>query len=32
MYIDWLVRGTLYYLRLRSGKWKEHVVIKREKN
>lgn len=29
MYTDWLVRGTLYYLRLRSGKWKEHVVIKR---
>lgn len=32
MYTDWLVRGTLYFLRLRSGKWKDHVVIKREKN
>jgi putative MATE family efflux protein len=30
MYTDWIVRGTLYYLRLRSGKWKEHVVIKRK--
>lgn len=29
MYTDWLVRGTLYYKRLRSGKWKEHVVVKR---
>jgi putative MATE family efflux protein len=29
MYTDWLVRGTLYYKRFRSGKWKNHVVIKR---
>ena len=31
MYTDWIVRGALYYLRLRSGKWKEHIVIKRQK-
>lgn len=27
MYVDWLVRGSLYYLRLRSGKWTCHTVI-----
>lgn len=30
MYIDWLIRGTLYYVRLRSGKWKNHTVITNE--
>jgi len=28
MYFDWLVRGTLFYTRLRRGKWKENVVIR----
>lgn len=28
MYIDWIVRGTLYYLRVKGGKWKYKVVIK----
>lgn len=28
MFTDWIVRGTLYHLRLRSGKWKNKVVIK----
>ncbi|TDT61112.1 MATE family efflux transporter [Fonticella tunisiensis] len=28
MYIDWLVRGILYYKRLKNGKWKDHVVIR----
>lgn len=28
MYIDWLVRGILYCLRFKSGKWKEFVLIK----
>jgi len=27
MYTDWLVRGTLYYIRLINGKWKNHRVI-----
>lgn len=27
MYVDWLVRGALYFTRLRSGKWKNHTVI-----
>lgn len=27
MYIDWLVRGALYFVRLQSGKWKNHNVI-----
>lgn len=30
MYTDWLVRGTLYIIRFKSGKWKNIVVIKRE--
>ncbi|MCM8711439.1 MATE family efflux transporter [Clostridium sp. SYSU_GA19001] len=28
MYIDWIVRGALYLIRLKNGKWKNHVVIK----
>lgn len=28
MYTDWLVRGILYYLRFKSGKWKGFVLIK----
>lgn len=28
MYIDWFVRGILYYLRFRNGKWKGFVLIK----
>lgn len=28
MYIDWVVRGTLYVIRFKSGKWKNHIVIK----
>lgn len=28
MYTDWLVRGVLYVLRFKSGKWKMHSVIK----
>lgn len=27
MYIDWVVRGLMYYVRLKKGKWKEKVVI-----
>ena len=27
MYIDWIVRGFLYYMRLRNGKWKLKKVI-----
>lgn len=30
MYTDWLVRGSLYVLRFKGGKWKNLVVIKRE--
>jgi putative MATE family efflux protein len=29
MYVDWLVRGTLFYIRLKHGKWQERVVIKK---
>lgn len=29
MYTDWLVRGTLYIIRFKNGKWKNHIVIKR---
>jgi putative MATE family efflux protein len=28
MYIDWIVRGAMYYLRVKSGKWKSKAVIK----
>lgn len=27
MYIDWIVRGILYYARLKKGKWKNNTVI-----
>ncbi|SHE34868.1 putative efflux protein, MATE family [Caldanaerobius fijiensis DSM 17918] len=29
MFIDWLIRGILYYIRLQNGKWKEHTVIQK---
>ncbi|NSW91637.1 MAG: MATE family efflux transporter, partial [Firmicutes bacterium] len=28
MFADWIVRSVLFYLRLRRGKWKEHLVLK----
>ena len=28
MYIDWLVRGMFFYIRLKRGKWKNNIVIK----
>lgn len=28
MYADWAVRGILYYIRLKRGKWKNNVVLK----
>ncbi|MEY8000429.1 MATE family efflux transporter [Clostridium sp. Mt-5] len=28
MYTDWLVRGILYYIRFKKGKWKNFVLIK----
>lgn len=28
MYVDWAVRGVLYVIRFKNGKWKNHVVIK----
>ena len=28
MIIDWLVRGTLYYIRFKRGKWKRKTVVK----
>lgn len=31
MYTDWLVRGILYMIRFKNGKWKNHIVIKRVK-
>lgn len=27
MYVDWIVRGTMYYLRLKGDKWHKHSVI-----
>lgn len=30
MYIDWTVRGILYVIRFKSGKWKNHIVITRK--
>lgn len=27
-YVDWLVRGILFYIRLQKGNWKNNVVIK----
>lgn len=29
MFVDWTVRGVLYYIRFRSGKWQNHDVIKK---
>lgn len=29
MFIDWTVRGTLYFIRFKRGKWKEKLVIAR---
>ena len=28
MYIDWLVRGTLFYLRLKGDKWRGRIVVR----
>lgn len=28
MVIDWVVRGSLYYIRFKKGKWKRNIVIK----
>lgn len=28
-YVDWLVRGILFYIRLQKGNWKNNVVIKK---
>lgn len=28
MYIDWAVRGILYVIRFKSGKWENHVLVK----
>lgn len=30
MYVDWAVRGVLYFIRLKSGKWRKNTVIKEE--
>lgn len=27
MYIDWIVRGVLYYARLKKGRWKNNTVV-----
>jgi Na+-driven multidrug efflux pump len=27
MYTDWIVRGILYYFRLRGGKWKKKAIV-----
>lgn len=29
MYVDWTVRGCLYLIRFKKGKWKNHMVISR---
>lgn len=29
MYVDWIVRGVLFYIRLKRGKWMNKVVVKR---
>lgn len=31
MYIDWFVRGTLFYIRLQHGKWKNNIVVRNVK-
>lgn len=28
MYVDWFVRGSMYYMRVKKGKWSKHVIIK----
>jgi Na+-driven multidrug efflux pump len=28
MYVDWFVRGILFYTRLKRGKWKKNIVIR----
>lgn len=28
MYVDWFVRGSMYYIRLKKGGWHKHVVVK----
>jgi putative MATE family efflux protein len=28
MYTDWVVRGSLYYMRLKKGKWKNKAIVK----
>ena len=30
MYIDWLVRGILFYIRLKRGKWKNNIVDRKK--
>lgn len=30
MYIDWVVRGILFYLRFKKGKWKNNIVIRND--
>ena len=32
MVIDWAVRGSLYYIRFKKGKWKLNTVIKMARN
>ena len=32
MIVDWLVRGTLYFIRFKKGKWKSKTVIKLQTN
>jgi putative MATE family efflux protein len=32
MYIDWIVRGTLYLFRLKGDKWKKHATIGASQN
>jgi Na+-driven multidrug efflux pump len=32
MYIDWIVRGTLYLFRLKGDKWKKHATIGTSQN
>jgi len=31
MYIDWVVRGILFYIRLMRGKWKNNIVIRKDR-
>ncbi|MBZ9687030.1 hypothetical protein G9F72_011915 [Clostridium estertheticum] len=32
MVIDWVVRGSLYFIRFKKGKWKRNIVIKMPAN